>query len=246
MIQFNLLPEVKLEYIKAKKSKHLVVMSALIISGASLAIMIILLMTVKGFQKKHIDNLSTDIQSKISQLKSTPDLDKILTIQNQLNSLSCTGQDLAANKPCLHDHKPAATRLFTYLPKITPAKVSFQKLDIDFTANTFKITGNADALSTVNKFVDTLKFTTYTTATDPTVKQPFSNVVLTTFALNTKEKDKNKVAQYEIDLVFDHAIFDGTQTVTLNVPSIISTRSETEKPADIFQQPTTQPNKTGN
>ena len=46
MIQFNLLPDVKLDYIKSKKNKHLIITSSVIVSGAALAVLIILFMKV--------------------------------------------------------------------------------------------------------------------------------------------------------------------------------------------------------
>ncbi|HSX27279.1 MAG TPA: hypothetical protein VLG25_00685, partial [Patescibacteria group bacterium] len=154
--------------------------------------------------------------------------DKILTIQNQLTTL-----------PQLHAQKPVASRLFKYLVQVTPATVKMSQLDMDFSTKTLNITGESDSLSSINKFVDTLKFTTYSSSdsADPT-KDPkaFSNIVVASFGL------ENGKASYTINLNFDDKIFDISQDIKLTVPKIITTVSETEKPAAIFQPKTQEKN----
>lgn len=219
MIQFNLLPDVKLEYMRTKRSKRLVLMTSVGVAGAALLIFIGLFLFVNVLQRKHLSDLNKDIKSNISTLQSIPDLSKVLTVQNQLNSLTP-----------LHQQKPAASRVFDYLGQITPAKISISDAKIDFTAGTITISGNADALSTVNQYVDTIKFTTFTNDDDDQPTRAFSNVVLTSFS-----KDEN-ISSYQIDLSFDPLIFDNTQKVVLTVPKIVSTRSEVDKPGDLFQK----------
>ncbi len=219
MIQFNLLPDVKLEYIKTKKTKQLVVSTSIIIAGASLALLLILFLIVNVAQKQHLKHLNSDIKANISKLQNTPDLDKVLTIQNQLNSL-----------PNLHGQKPVTSRFFGYVSQLTPTTATISQAKIDFDASTITISGDADSLSTVNKFVDTIKFTEYTVDGSTESKKAFSDVVLSSF---TKTE---KGVTYQIDFKFDPAIFNDQAAVKLNVPNIITTRSTTEKPSDLFQQ----------
>lgn len=220
MIQFNLLPDVKLDYIRAKNLKRTVLVVAGLVSASAAAIFILMFLTVNVFQKTHLSHLNTDIADKSEQLKSTKDLDKVLTIQNQLNSL-----------PALHDKKPVTSRLFNYLGLLVPAQVSIGKFDLDFDTSVMNVSGTTDSLGTVNKFVDTLKFTTYTYEQDGNKKEikPFSSVVMASFGRTDKE------ATYQVKLSFDKAIFDSANKGTLVVPKITSTRSETEKPTDLFK-----------
>lgn len=218
MIQFNLLPNVKLEYVRARRNKRLTLLVAVLAAGAALAIMVILFIGVQLVQKKYSNDLSADIKSESSKLENTPDLNKILTIQNQLASL-----------PALHDQKPVTTRLLNFVKQVTPAKVSLANLDVDFTAGTIHITGSADALSTINIFVDTLKFTTFKTD-DGKEANAFSSVVLTGFGRDAKG------ASYDITFQYEPTIFSNASPVTLTVPAgKITTRSETEKPEALFQ-----------
>lgn len=225
MIQFNLLPDIKLEYIKTRRVKRVVMTSASLVTGGSLLVLFLLFAAVNGIQKRHMDALTRDIAKGSQTLRDIPDLNKVLTIQSQLGSL-----------PGLHDAKPVATRLFGYIAQTTPSNLKMNSLDLDFTALTMKVTGEADTLNTVNQFVDTLKFTTYKTEAEGSEAVPaFSAVVLSSFGRGEKN------ATYEVTFNFDPIIFNNDNAVALTVPKIITTRSQTEKPGDLFQLPTTVP-----
>ncbi len=221
MIQFNLLPDVKVEYIKARRSKRMVLLVSAGVTALSLVVFAGLFLVVNVFQVKHIKDLNKDIKTYTSSLHDVPNLDKILTVQNQLTSLTS-----------LHDAKPATSRLLGYLSQVTPAKATISSVKVDFTNNSIGLSGNADSLSTVNAYVDTLKFTSYTVAGSGETKKAFSDVVLSSFS------SSDKGASYQITATFDPMIFNGTKQVTLVVPKITSTRSETEKPTDLINQPT--------
>lgn len=218
MIQFNLLPDLKREYIKAKRQKHITIVVSMLTAATSLFIFTMLFLTVHVFQQTHIKNLDKDIAANKKTLESTPDLNKVLTIQNQLSSL-----------PGLHDKKPVTSRLFTYISQITPANVSIGNISLDFDNETMSLSGGADTLSTINKFVDTIKFTTYKVGGEDSSDKPFSKVVLSSFSRGEKD------STYNISLTFNPAIFESSNEVTLVVPKIISTRSETEKPDELFK-----------
>ena len=222
MVQFNLLPDVKMQYIKAKRQKHTMLATSILVAASALAVFILLFVAVNIFQTKHLSDLSKDIADTTKQLKDTPDLNKVLTIQNQLGSL-----------PTLHGQKPVTSRLFGFIAQLTPNQATIGNMSVDFTANKLDISGTTDSLSTINKFVDTLKFTTYTkTGADGTANdsgKPFKNVVMASFGRGDKD------ATYQISFDFDPAIFDASNNVALVVPKIISTRSETEKPTELFK-----------
>lgn len=226
MTQLNLLPDVKLEYIKSQRLRRLVLSVAVLVSLAAI-VLLILLLGVDGLQKKHLSDLNRDINSETSQLQNKPNINQILTVQNQLQSLTA-----------LHASKPAASRLFDYLNEVTPAQVSIDNFSIDFTQQTATITGTADALSSINKYVDTLKDTTYSSNTQSGNKPAFSNVVLSAFSLNNGSKDSTQAASYTVTLSYDKNIFDITQKVTLTVPNLIATRSGSQQPTDLFKAST--------
>lgn len=253
MIQLNLLPDIKLEFIRAQRRKRLMMVMSFLASAAFLAILIALFLFVRVAQKQHLAALDKDIDAHIQTLHETEDLDKILTIQNQLSKL-----------PELHDQKVISSRLFDYLTKLTPNQANISDVELDLEANTLIIKGGADSLSTVNKFVDTIKFTTYEVKINTPAEEgsegevteevasgepgeAFSNVVLDEFEISSEEvavEENNKVT-YGIEMSFDPEIFANhgaddsgkLNTVELIVPKIISTRSETGKPKELFVEP---------
>jgi Tfp pilus assembly protein PilN len=229
MIQLNLLPDVKLLYIKAQRQRRLVISVAVVATTGSV-VLLLLLLSVGGLQKKHLSDLTKDITKENSQLQNKPSINKILTVQNQLQSLTA-----------LHDTKPAAARLFDYLNQVTPASVSITTFNVDFTQNTATITGTSDSLSNVNKYVDTLKIITFSDTSGDKAQPAFSNVVLSSFGLNTGAKDASQAASYTITLAYDKTIFDITKQVTLTVPSAATTRSQVTQPSDLFKTTPTAP-----
>lgn len=237
MIQFNLIPDIKNQYLKTQRTKRLVIITSMSISAVFLFVFISLLIVVQFAQKTHIKNLQGDIDTSLSNLKKDNNLEKILTIQNQLGSL--TG---------LHDSKPVATRLYGYLVQVTPSDASISAVDIDFSQNTLKISGQAKSIEIVNKFVDTLKFTDYEvtsndTPAQKTINKAFSSVVLDSFG-TTSDKNSGNVS-YNVSFKFDPILFsinkdssNKPQAIQLKVPqNFTTTRSYTEKPTTDFFKP---------
>jgi len=216
MIQFNLLPDVKQEYIRTQRLKRLVIGSSFVLSAVALFIFLVLASSVYLVQRKSISDLKHDISSTSSELKNQPNIADILTVQGQLNTL-----------PTLNSQKPAALRLFTYLSELTPTKATISDLQVDFTQNTMTINGNTPSLDVVNTFVDGLKFTNYSISGASSSGPAFSSVVLASFSRNSDS------ATYSITLSYDPAIFNNTDDVSLSVggqtlpqqPSIIFKKS---------------------
>jgi hypothetical protein len=210
-----------MEYVKAKRAKRTTVTFSLLVSSAAVVLTGLLFSFVQFGQKKHIDNLTKDISKELTALRSTPDLDKILTIQNQLASL-----------PDLHARKPAVSRLFTYIQQVTPIGVAISSLELDLQNSSIKATGTADDLAKGATLADTYKFAEYITGTgnEQTKTKIFSNVV------STLARDEKGVTSYTITANYDPKIFDNTVTLAISVPSTITTRSVLNKPASIFTE----------
>jgi hypothetical protein len=224
MIQFNLLPQVKMDYIKAQRMRSLIISVSSLVTAVSIAILVLLLI-VDFAQKQHLNSLNDSVASETQTLQQKPDITKILTVQNQLESLTA-----------LHSAKPAASRLFSnYLDEITPANIDINDLTIDFNAHTININGTTNTLTSVDQFVDTLKFTTYTVSGSSTKTDAFSDVVLNSFGVNSGSSDATQAATYSINLSYDPTILNITDNVSLSVPNITTTRSELAQPTDLFK-----------
>ena len=218
MIQFNLLPDVKLQYVKAKRAQDIVILVSTVLIAVFLAIFVILYVYVSIIQKNHIKNLSNQITSSTQQITSNSNLNKILTIQNQLESL-----------PSLYNGRPATTQLLPFVNQLTPSKATISTLAVNFVQDSGSIAGNADSLATVNTFVDTLKFTTFTAGSIKGTNA-FSGVVLTSFAQTSTPVGFS----YSIAFSYNPEIFNESAQATLSVPNQITTRSITQQPTDLF------------
>lgn len=214
MVQFNLLPNVKLEYVKTQRTKRMLTTISFIVSVASLVVLVLSIAIVDVVQKKSLNDLNGDIGTYSRQLKGIADLDKILTVQNQLSTLTN-----------LHDQKPVASRLFQYISQLTPAQASLNQLSVDFGANTIAIGGSAPTLDVVSTYTDTLKATTYRTDAAVADTHAFTNVVLSSFGRS------DSGATFTITATFDPAIFNTTNHVTLTVP-----KSADASQSSVFQE----------
>jgi hypothetical protein len=133
-----------------------------------------------------------------------------------------------------------------YLAKMTPAKATISSAEVNMEENTMVLEGNANALSTVNKFIDTIKFTKYRVNVDGAEdsREAFSGVVLENFSVSTAPEvaTGGAAVTYEIILNFEPDIFayvrekadESKPDIIMNIPRIISTRSEVESPAELF------------
>lgn len=190
IVQFNLLPDVKLQYMRVQRTKNLVYTIAALVSIVSLAIFLLAIFTVDVVQKTQLNSAGNSVDKASSQLKSISQVDNIITVQNQLKSLSG-----------LHQNKNITSRIFTYLPQVTPANVSINKLDLDLTKNTMDISGTANSQQEVNTFVDTLKFATYKVNSTDTPAPAFPSVVESGFNITP-----NNIG-YSITVQFDPKLF---------------------------------------
>jgi len=218
MIQFNLLPDIKIDYIKAAQTKRLAITVASIVIGVVLGAVSLTALTVTVVQKKSISDLDGDIKKYSQELANIPDINKILTIQNQLNSL-----------PALHEQKPIASRMFKYIVQLTPTNVTFTNLSLNLEEGNINVEGQSPAISNINQFADTLKFTKYEVEGEEGQENAFTEVVLSSFS-----KNESNFA-YKLSFKYDPAIFYDTKKIKLVVPSITTTRSEVEKPAALFE-----------
>lgn len=221
MIQFNLLPEVKKDYIKAKRTKQVIIGLSSIVSIASIVVVLLLLSFVHVVQKGHIDDLSEDIKTEISSLNSIEDLNKTLTVQNQITTL-----------PELHQKKPLTSRVFQYLNQTTPITVKIRSVALNIESNSMTISGSADSLASINQYADTLKFAKYKVVGTDELLTPFTNV-------NTELSRGEETATYTVKFEYSPDLFDNTLEIELIIPEQITTRSITGKPSlnnDLFEE----------
>lgn len=209
-VQFNLLPDVKLKHIETQRSKNLVISISLLVSGIALGIFILLLLSVQVVQKKQLSDAQKKATSLNQQVQSVPNLNKVITVQNQLTTLST-----------LHQGKHVSSRIFRYFPQMTPSGVNITSLAVDFVGNTMTISGTADSHKTVNSFISTMKATSYKIGSQDSNHTAFPSVVESSFSVTPHS------STFVINATFDPILFANNlpSTPLLQVPRLSSTRA---------------------
>lgn len=122
MIEINLIPDVKQELLKAQRARAIVISSSIIASIVAVGVVVLLLVYIFGVQGIRSAVLDGQIDEKGKQLANVEDLPKILTIQNQLKTISS-----------LNDQKGMNSRVFDMIAAITPqnaAAVTFSEISV--------------------------------------------------------------------------------------------------------------------
>jgi hypothetical protein len=205
---------------------QLIISVTFLISILAIVVTAFLLVEVKVIQKHEIAKYNNQITSDNSSLNQVPDLNSILKINDAIQVL-----------PSLYNSRPDVTRLSGYLAAITPAQISLASLNMNFTANTLSISGNADSINTIDTFVDTLKFCEYTLGSGTTDYPAFSNVVLANYSYSPSAVAGQS---FSITADFSPEIFATKDSnVKLIVPNKITTRSDLDQPTNLFGTQTT-------
>lgn len=122
MIEINLIPDVKQELLKAQRTRAIVISSSIFASIIAVGIVVLLLGYIFGVQGFRNIFLDDQIDKKGTQFSNIEDLSKVLTIQNQLKTISE-----------LNGQKNMDSRVFDMIAAITPqgdSTVSFSQITV--------------------------------------------------------------------------------------------------------------------
>ena len=183
MIQFNLLPDVKVQYIKTRRISRLVIIASILV------VVVAVIATVSFYlraeeQESRLTTLTGEADSIFNEIRhaeisvlaneanqDNSDINELLTIQAQLIKLTE-----------LHEQKVAVERIEGYLQKILPEGVEITSKRLDFDESRFEFSGavvgsedgQVTSLGQANVLIDTIKFTVYVIDGDATTrKHPF-------------------------------------------------------------------------
>lgn len=111
MIEINLIPDIKQEYLKSQRMRARVVVFSITICLVSIAV-VVLLAVYMGAQAVRGALADSDIKDQYQKLtQNNPDLGKLVTLQNQLIVVSN-----------LNDKKPMTSRVFDLLLVTNPSE----------------------------------------------------------------------------------------------------------------------------
>lgn len=225
MIQLNLLPDVKKEFLKSQKTKALVISSSILITLGAVVVVVLLFIYTTVVQQLQINLLTDDIKNKSNQVNNIEDISKYLTIQNQLKVL-----------PGLHEQKGAYSRLFTILPVVNPSapnNIKLSVLNLTIADKTILLNGTTASFESLKVFVDTLSNVeaTYTLPDSDETKteKVFDSVVVQNSSLS--RLNNVSAVSFAIKLTYRESVFDARNSnVNAKVPNIQTTQSFTNAP----------------
>lgn len=231
MIQLNLLPDIKREFIRAQKIRNKVISGSILLMIITAGSLTVLAFFAYGAQRVHQGILDGQINSRSKELTEQKDIDKYLTIQNQLKSL-----------PGLHSAKGSYSRLFDYLVRLNPAapdNIRLSKLALDSAGKTMTVEGFAGNYKSLNVFQKTLENAelVYRESDEEVREKLFSSVIMSQVGVGDQQSgtETRKAASFTATLTFaDKAFATDTQAPTILVPNKNITNSVVGTP-QIFE-----------
>lgn len=221
MIEINLLPDVKQEFVRSRRLKRVVVASAILTSIVAAGIVALLVFYVFAVQPGREYFLDQSIKSRASELEKNKNLTRDLTLQNQLVTVTE-----------LHEDKGVYSRLFDYLRILNPQEpnnISISQASLDTATGTLSIEASAKNFPAVSIFQDTLN-NAKLSYTDPATNEPvkvdmFSDVQITETGLG-QDSTGAQVTSFKALLTYEPNAFAwGINNPVLSVPNEDTTPS---------------------
>lgn len=230
MIYLNLLPDLKKEYLRAQRMRNMVISGAIITSILAAGGVVLLAMIVYMFQQSIIDQQKSDIAVNHRRLSSQVEIDKYLTIQNQLSAIDGVSGNRAQY-----------ARLFDYLKQLNPAppyNVSLYKVDIDEESTIMKIEGAAPNFETVNNFKNTLEEAILQDIVDgKNIDTKLFPEPITTEA-NYVSDNGTPMTIFNFEMKYSPEAFDNDKKdIKLYVPKMITSDGDQNAPKQMFSAP---------
>lgn len=202
MIEINLIPDVKQEYLHAKRVRNTVISGAIVVGIASLAAVILLAAYSFGAQPLRSAHADSQIDERFKSLQEVEDLGNMLTVQSQLSSISS-----------LHtDEKVMSTRLFEVLTVINPGgenDVTYSNVRLDIETGTIQIDAQAKkGYVAAEAFEKTILATELSYVNDgETVKVPLADEAILSNQSFGEDANGSKVLRFSVNFEFNEALF---------------------------------------
>lgn len=232
MIEINLLPNVKRELLKTRAMRNRVISISFLMGGASIAAVVVLVL-ILGSQIAAEAIQNGVIKDRNDKLMAVEDLNKVVTIQNQLTKINEQ-----------HSGKKINSRIFdvvTAVNPVAPNNVSFSDIKVNPESKTITLEGSA-----VNGYsaLETLKKTILNTKVQTTDGDKSSEVSLTkeikdgdtSFGENSEGK---KVLQFSFSFEYAEELLapanNGTVSVLTPTGKVDVTDSRQGIPDSLFK-----------
>lgn len=203
MIEVNLVPDVKLELLKARRQQKMVISVAVLVAIVSVGVVTLLASYAFGVQTLQESIADSSIEENSKELKDIKDLSKTLTIQNQLKMLSTVQQE-----------KNVSSRLFDIAATTVPAgenQIKISKLSLDDEEKRIDIEAQAtNGYEAMEVFKKTLAQTKFQYNTDGEAQEPIP--IATTIAEGDRnygeDAEGRRVLRFNLSFVYPDELFD--------------------------------------
>lgn len=212
MIQINLLPDVKQEYLRTQQTKHTVIVGSALISAVVLGVTVLLFVYVQIVQPQYQRVVQNDIDKGIQELKEKPDAQRLVTVQGVLEQM-----------PALKDQQQVISRIFNYLKEFTPRSVAYNQVNLALDTSTITLSGGTVSYEQANVLANNLKSAkmTYRQGDSDQTASPYQNIVFNSLSKAENANDGRPVT-FELTFQFNPLLFNPTisnQKVTVNASS---------------------------
>lgn len=207
MIEVNLIPDVKLELLKARRQQKMVISGSILIAIASVGLIVFMSLFTFGGQAFAEKIADDSIKDRTEELKSIDDLSQTLTLQAQLSQLLSSQKD-----------KNISSRLFDILSVVVPTgdnAVNVTRLGFSAEDKTIEIEAQAkNGYEAVEVFKKTLAQTTFHYSQDDKAAEPVDIATGISEGERTYGQDGNgqRILRFKISFTYADELFDSTIT----------------------------------
>ena len=233
MITLNLLPDIKRDYLRARRTQAQVISGAILLSIVAIGVVVVAAVVVYGIQGYQKKALTDSINKNAAELKAIPDIEKYVTVQNQL-----------ANISQLHADKPIISRIFDIIPKLNPKEpnnVKIANMTVDVATTSILLEGETSSFTGLETFRDTLKNAelSYRNADN----QPMKEKLFKSDGITIVEQGLGKteagapIVSFKITAVYSDNLFvRANKDISVTVPNKETTQSKQDAPS-VFGEP---------
>ncbi len=202
MIEINLIPDVKLELLKARRVRTNVISLSILTTIVAAGVVVVMGLYVFVGQTVAESLADAAIKKESQRLEEVDDLSKILTIQNQLSNIAD-----------LHDEKRLSSRIFDVIDATVPTganAITISRLSLDGETNTISIEGEAkNGYKAFEVFKKTISETTFAFVQDNSVKKPID--IAESIAEGEQrlgdDTDGSRVLRFTLSFVYPDELF---------------------------------------
>jgi Tfp pilus assembly protein PilN len=201
MIQINLIPDVKREYLAARRLNSMVVTGSLLVSAAAIGIVVLLAVNVFGVQALRNLQVDNSIRDDHKDLVAKEGLASAVTIHNQLEKLAE-----------LQGSSKINSRVFDMLTAIVPSSaptVAISKTTINTEENTIELEAQSpDGYAALEKLKKTIAATKLRFLEgDEAADVPLASDIVDSERSFGEDAQGNTVLRFTVSFTYDEALF---------------------------------------